>query len=806
MIMTAWWTNDKIKATVTQNYIEKELGSRKHQDALHRVLAFGDGLTDDTYLDWILERSPRFFLVLNDIGVPDRIFGIIDRSFDDDDLPLSQDALWELNLFGTSSETLDKKFFRQQFNFLVQELEPGGHVDFSTWEVVPLLPVGRKGSIGPAHQFSDKVTVHDDLYTRKKLPDSGDNGIDRIKFIMHLKHLAAVQHRHLVTVWATYSQDNFNYVLLTPCADTTLKQFFEEQPKHFKNLEKHERRQILLTWTQCITSAVAYLHSKGFFHRAIRPSTITIDHNNVVHLTDYNAVKALDVEESPNPYSGELYEYAPPENWQRQPRMHETAPLKTYLPGGGRTTRRLPKAMITGPDIRPPPSPNCNMSISRTDSKSHSSSGSSTNARPRNALITTFAPPDMSLILPNSHFPADIFSLTAVLLTLTSFLLGHTPKSFASHRSRLNRQAGRGNAPPDASFHKNLKQVDKWIDMLAKEAGQKENKDLKLWGAISEVVNICSLGIAKEPHARIPASELEDKISGWVDWGLGRRRKCKCTEETRQSAEEQKLHPVQAAQRDSILSWSKISERISEGLEGEMYMPTPVTLRPRRSLSQRKSYDRSSHLQRPRSSRTMSAITSRISSAFGDRDREPPSPFSLGRQSSFGGSEMGLSRQQQRWTDTITESLYENAPSIVGQAVPEREGDLERISHDGPSEVWGLGTALEDDGSITPRHENGTVDQKTIAKGEVDKFMREEIFTKGMQKGAAMERQRLKSYAAMEKGMGRESCSERAPEKGKMRESYAANTSRKSGRGKEERERMDWPLPLGTLTFDRGVV
>lgn len=107
-------------------------------------------------------------------------------------------------------------------------------------------------------------------------------------------------------------------------------------------------------------------------------------------------------------------------------------------------------------------------------------------------------------------------------------ILQHSPKSFASHRCRLNRQAGRGNAPPDASFHKNLPQVMKWIDILAKEAGQREKKDMKFWGAVVELAQLCRLGVQKDPKDRIHTKDLEKKVAGWVDWGLGRKRKCNC--------------------------------------------------------------------------------------------------------------------------------------------------------------------------------------------------------------------------------------------------------------------------------------
>ena len=541
--MTAWWSNERINATVTQEYIERELGSKKYVDTLHGVLAFGDGLTDDTYLDWILERSPRIFLILNQIGAPEKVFEAIDRSFTDDDLPLSQDSLWELNLFGGKSETLDKKFYREQFNFLIQELEPGNHINYSTWDVVPVETTAKRPGI-TTNTSCDQVRVQNQVYTRKKVATFGDNGIDEVHFIMHLKSLTTIQHPHLVSVWATYSQDEFNYILLTPPTEMTLKAFLDEPPKAFKALEKYERRNILMTWCHCLTSALASLHDKGFTHQTLRPSAITVDHKNTIYINDYSALKALDIDEPAQPYSSELYDHSAPENWLRKPCLHETAPLKTYLPGGGRTARRIPKPEHenpTGTLPLPPPSPGMptrksskSGATSRSGSKSNSS-GSSTTTRPRNTVITTFAPPQRVASTAGSSmhskraYSSDVFSLTTVLLTLLSMILQHSPKSFASHRCRLNRQAGRGNAPPDASFHKNLPQVMKWIDILAKEAGQREKKDMKFWGAVVELAQLCRLGVQKEPKDRIHSKDLEKKVAGWVDWGLGRKRKCNCT-------------------------------------------------------------------------------------------------------------------------------------------------------------------------------------------------------------------------------------------------------------------------------------
>ena len=528
--MTTWWSDKKIDATVNAEYVTRELQTESHRASLHRPLAFGDGLTDDTYLDWILEKGRRIFLILNHIGCPEWIFEIIDKTFDDDDLPLSEEALWELNLFGGKSETLDKKFYRQQFNFLVQDFQPGGHVDYGDDDVLPLEPIVKRVAGVASTQTINRVCISDRVYARKKISTSGENGIDRNQFVMHMKALQAIRHPHLVSIWATYTKSSFSYVLLTPTLDLTLKSFLDDQPKSFRRLLKQERREILIRWTHCLTSALAYLHDKGFTHQAIRPSTVTIDDKFAVYLNDFGALKALDVEGNPSPYNCEIYDHAAPENWLRKPSLHESAPLRTTLPGGGRTTRRLPSDPSR--PVNPYPSLGDRRRSDATSS-CNSSTSTSTHSRPQKALITTFSPPRLDL--PPSC-PADIFSLTTILLHLVSMVLSHSPKSFAAHRSRHNRHAGRGGGPADASFHVNLAQVGKWMELLNREAAHRHQKDKKrgddgIWEAVGGIVGVCRAGLKREPAERIESRDMERAIRGWVDKALGAGRRQCCGQE-----------------------------------------------------------------------------------------------------------------------------------------------------------------------------------------------------------------------------------------------------------------------------------
>lgn len=577
--MTPWWTNDRIDATVDAQYITRELQSEQHQVALHRPLAFGDGLTDDTYLDWILEKGRRIFLILDHIGAPEFIFTIIDKSFDDDDLPISEKALWDLNLFGGKSETMDKKFYRQQFQFLIRDLQPGGHVDYGDEDVVPLEPVSKRVTGGSVIHTGDRVYVSNRVYARRKISTSGKRGIDREHFVMHMKGLQTLEHPHLVSVWATYTQNSYSYVLLTPTTEMTLKTFLDDQPRAFKHLDKAERRAILLRWTHCLTSALAYLHDKGFTHQAVRPSAVSIDSNHTVFLGDFGALKALDIDESPVAHTGEQYDFAAPENWKRKPCLHETAPLKTTLPGGGRTSRRIQADTPRSPRW-PPSAPPMPSEVPRRSSATGSLSSSSSNSKPQKALITTFSPPP-----PDSppSCPADVFSMTACLLQILSIILGRTPKSFANHRSRHNRHAGRGGAPADASFHINLPQVCTWMDILSREASERHRKDKKnkregIWGAVIWIVEACRGGMKKEALDRIESREMEREIRAWVDKALGSagRQCCGDEEEEKEEANGWMDMGLNPARKESFV---RTDEKLwmQDGLAAPTLMTTTTT-------------------------------------------------------------------------------------------------------------------------------------------------------------------------------------------------------------------------------------
>ncbi|KAJ9610343.1 hypothetical protein H2200_005120 [Cladophialophora chaetospira] len=333
------WTDERVNETVTSAYVHSHLRSNE-QDLLQRTLYFGGDLTDDTYLDWILTRAKRFFLILVATGVPDQIFGIIDDSYDDEDLPIIEQAVPELRLSYEPDRSLDKRFYKNQFRFLTRVVGEGEHIRYADEESVPVIPVNLKSVVlSLSHEGTDRVrlpSVNQKIFTRRRIKLEAPLTEDEI-----LHEIAASRrlcHEHIVSVFGSYlHQGNFN-VLSLPAPEWSLKLFLTDTPKSFGALPKKVRRSILINWPHCLANALAWLHSNGEFHGAIRPSNIQVDDSFRISLGLLDGegllrdkAKADDIE---------AYQYGPPERWKRAVTIQSTGSAAVSLPSGGRSGRK----------------------------------------------------------------------------------------------------------------------------------------------------------------------------------------------------------------------------------------------------------------------------------------------------------------------------------------------------------------------------------------------------------------------------------------------------------------------------------
>ncbi|KAI9764452.1 MAG: hypothetical protein M1840_008475 [Geoglossum simile] len=471
-----WWDDQQIESTVTRDFVvsNTQQAERKFLDT---PVAFGD-LTDDTYIEWILEKARRIFLILKELGVADQIRYVVDDSWDDEDLPLPLDAIGRLKLTSSRDETLERRFYKTQFKYLLRPIKEGDHVVYDTNEVVPVEPVCKRPGFTFDHTL-EKVHLpgQDEVYMRRRIVFSGK--VSEEDFSYEVQKIKSITHEHITSFRASYTYQGCGYVLLTPVSDISLKNFIQFVPQQFRVLLKPKRRQTLMDWLHCLVDALAFLHRHGFAHNDIKPSSIMIDESNSIFFADIGGFKQQDTDKKLRDI--EAYEYAAPEKWVRGMAVHESSSPTKY------STRA---SMAISPSDRPL----TGEALSFTGSTSASGSSAIVND-----WRNTFTDPQKS----------DVFSLACVWLDIITFLLKRKSANFSSHRAAKNKKPGRGGGLPDASFHANIGQLNSWMALLKKDASKKSDE---VFRAMPSILNLTRRMISHDPDARPTLRECEDRM------------------------------------------------------------------------------------------------------------------------------------------------------------------------------------------------------------------------------------------------------------------------------------------------------
>ncbi|SPO03454.1 uncharacterized protein DNG_06137 [Cephalotrichum gorgonifer] len=436
----------------------------------------GDSLTDLTYWDWIDIKGKRIFLILADLGVASLIFDLIDDSWCDEDLPISPEGLERIQSLGGREEKTSRRFYQRQFAYLLRPLRKGDLIVYSDHEMVPVEIMDRKPVLA-ASSSVDKVTLPNEsgsVFWRRRVPigDSRHGDVPLTDFYSMIDSVSSTDNEHIVSYWASYIHRGSGYILFGPASDISLKMFLATQPACYKNLEKKDRKRMVMDWIMCLADTVSYLHSKNKTHRYIKPSTVLFSKNHIIlaHPSRLSP-EPLTTHTDKNSFDREWYDYAAPEQWFRPTGGHS----------GPSSSGRLSCS---------PPENKMAISILRHEYSSHK--------------------PHAMLSTPNPHLnpkAADIFSLGCIILELLSFLLKKQHK-FAAFRAARHKTPGRGGAVLDSSFHRNLGQVEAWMSTLAKEASKKGADG---YGA-TPLLHLVARMLSASPNDRPPADEVAQAI------------------------------------------------------------------------------------------------------------------------------------------------------------------------------------------------------------------------------------------------------------------------------------------------------
>ncbi|XXG97224.1 Protein sof1 [Hypoxylon texense] len=477
-----WWDPSRIEATVTRQFVCSHLLPEEIK-RLDLPLGFGDGLTDGTYWEWIDEKAKRIFLILLDLGVPDQIFGLIDDSWDDNDLPIPPDQIERLALTATRDDKFDRRFYFRQFHYLLKFIEKGTHVVYEDPEVVPINVDKRPGlNLNSAVDRVELPNRPGEVFSRRRIPIGTGPGMLTCKdFLNETDKANNVECDHLVSYFGSYYHRDQGYVLFTLPSDYSLKSLLVNIPGSLKSLAKQDRRQLFMNWIHCLVDTLCFLHSRGLSHGNIRPSTVLFNSNNHIFYSDITRLSAEAIASTADKaaFDKETYDYAAPEQWYRPSTSHSSLHRKSTLIAASSASASTS-------------SDNSTFSISR---------GSSEAGTPASMLHT----PTPSL----NPQAVDIFSLGCVILELLSLLMKRQTRAFASHRAAKHKLAGRGGAVLDSSFHKNIGQVESWMAGLAKDASKKDDQ---VFRGVAPMLQVVARMLSVLPHERPTAQEVERSI------------------------------------------------------------------------------------------------------------------------------------------------------------------------------------------------------------------------------------------------------------------------------------------------------
>jgi len=103
------------------------------------------------------------------------------------------------------------------------------------------------------------------------------------RFLQEARSAAALEHPHIMPIYAVGAAEGINYIAMKFIAGQTLKDIVQERGA----LDIAEAAILL----DQVADALDYAHSRGVIHRDIKPSNMMTDQNGWVYLTDFGLAR-----------------------------------------------------------------------------------------------------------------------------------------------------------------------------------------------------------------------------------------------------------------------------------------------------------------------------------------------------------------------------------------------------------------------------------------------------------------------------------------------------------------------------------